>query len=676
MPKNQKEPIARNEDFRLLIERKRKPREGGKGAQFDLQPSFATDRIHDDAVYLRTMSNFELFQGDEELVAPLWNICTPEFWKNVTARGYVASLSGLGRFLYQAGHWDIAFGDNHYELFEFSGITGLSIEANSGWRGGTEAIFWLETQKYSYALQVPLISYGRVWKTVIEDWMEHGHPDPTFRQVSHKKARPAWCPNISEWTALQKRRAAEDAEAVSNAQAGSSNDAPPSNKSMAQSTSKSALTPNPSSKPKTKPINIPVTALSLRRSTRHSSTRRAAGSPKPKVPADKSSDAKDSDEFDNEDKEIGAGNEDGNGNEDDEEVDEDASKGEGEDAVVKHTARSKGEGEDGEGEDEEGEDEEGEDEEGEDEEDAMAEEEEHEQGGKGNGQRKGEERGKGKEKGKGKETGKSKPQTKVVSTRRRESEPEPESDAVSLSGDFDSSGSGREKLSKVTPPKQATEGPASPQRPKDLDGRQEAELEQLKPPVEELEGQKRKAQDAEGPVEKGPEANAPAKRPRVLEASATGGDLSDLKLRAELDEFELPRDPLHASRKARLAREVASLSPGPSTRQAIQMPALEITPRSASVGFASSQPGQLSLSDSTPASSQPQAPETGPPFTQNWGGYTSLAALEEAQALESSEVTDAVTADKEERRRRLGDTGGLDSRSNRRGGRAGPVLHG
>lgn len=81
------------------------------------------------------MAFFE-FKEQTLYAAPIYESCTPDFWKKVKVNGWAGSLSGPGRELLQAGHWDLDFPGTHYEYFEIKDVVGLELGRHKSWRRG------------------------------------------------------------------------------------------------------------------------------------------------------------------------------------------------------------------------------------------------------------------------------------------------------------------------------------------------------------------------------------------------------------------------------------------------------------------------------------------------------------------------------------------------------------
>ncbi|KAF8595566.1 hypothetical protein BDV93DRAFT_514900 [Ceratobasidium sp. AG-I] len=178
---------------------------------------------------LRTMSFFEFKKGDD-FVLPFYENNTPEFWKDVVIYGWAGSLSDDGSQIYQSGFWDFKYPGSHYEYFKIENIVDMEINPHAAWRGGqvhvffflvstiratykiipptpisrTEPILWLNTNRFSYAMQKPEPTYATPWAKVVTSWKRHTGLDGTFHQVQPSYPRPNWFNENKQWTHFQR----------------------------------------------------------------------------------------------------------------------------------------------------------------------------------------------------------------------------------------------------------------------------------------------------------------------------------------------------------------------------------------------------------------------------------------------------------------------------------------
>ncbi|KEP45922.1 hypothetical protein V565_230630, partial [Rhizoctonia solani 123E] len=148
--------------------------------------------------------NWFVFMRDGHHVAPLYERCTPDYWKGVRAYGFIASLSGEARWHIMGGFWDFTWGGREMALVCIDQLYGLSKESSPHWRGGETAL-WLETKLgYSYALLDPAEEYLSVWTPVVKSWIPVGDgEDPTYHDVKPNKAQPAWWKGARAWTFMR-----------------------------------------------------------------------------------------------------------------------------------------------------------------------------------------------------------------------------------------------------------------------------------------------------------------------------------------------------------------------------------------------------------------------------------------------------------------------------------------
>lgn len=68
-----------------------------------------------------------------------------------------------------------------------------------------EPILWINTHRFSYALQTPAPEYQAAWDTVLQSWKTHLRRDPTFEQVQPGQPKPSWWKLKREWDYFQRK---------------------------------------------------------------------------------------------------------------------------------------------------------------------------------------------------------------------------------------------------------------------------------------------------------------------------------------------------------------------------------------------------------------------------------------------------------------------------------------
>ncbi|KDN35421.1 hypothetical protein RSAG8_11598, partial [Rhizoctonia solani AG-8 WAC10335] len=152
---------------------------------------------------------------ERNALPPVYDACTPHFVRQLRVQGLVASLSGGSRYLFQSGWWNInTFSDDfHFEAMNITGIVGMSLEKANAWRHRIDAALWLDTKKYTYALQEPHPLYHDIWETVVHGWSQPGTGlSATFVSVPPTFPQPVWFLNNCAWNHVQKHyvKASED----------------------------------------------------------------------------------------------------------------------------------------------------------------------------------------------------------------------------------------------------------------------------------------------------------------------------------------------------------------------------------------------------------------------------------------------------------------------------------
>ena len=83
----------------------------------------------------RTATYFQFLDKETgELVTPLYERSTKQFWQGVRMKCLVASLVGRSRNIIQAGYWGVEFPELHFALMEIDNITGMFLEKDPSWR--------------------------------------------------------------------------------------------------------------------------------------------------------------------------------------------------------------------------------------------------------------------------------------------------------------------------------------------------------------------------------------------------------------------------------------------------------------------------------------------------------------------------------------------------------------
>ncbi|KAG8733282.1 hypothetical protein FRC10_000326 [Ceratobasidium sp. 414] len=167
----------------------------------------------------RTMSEFTFtMKNGSDFTLPASGGLMQRFWRRVRATGCVASVMGESGGHFQAGYWDVATHDRHFECVQLNNIVGIEFEAIEGWRGGTEPAILLKTSSFAYVLQYASQGFEQTWEAALQALARansSGQPRQ-FRQHDVMTGQPPWWPVRSDWGALYDRHKTSGGESAGN----------------------------------------------------------------------------------------------------------------------------------------------------------------------------------------------------------------------------------------------------------------------------------------------------------------------------------------------------------------------------------------------------------------------------------------------------------------------------
>ncbi|QRW13701.1 hypothetical protein RhiLY_12700 [Ceratobasidium sp. AG-Ba] len=159
-------------------------------------------RIASGQARIRYLTDF-IFVKDGKIVFPVFERCTPEFWKGVQVYGFmIGPTSSIDRWYIWSLHWWLA--KQQVELVRIDNVIGIEKQNDLRYRNGNE-------QGYAYALMEPDESIAQGWRFVNASWKKEGRDGlPVCVPADPDLAPPDWWHNKGEvtgraaWQALQR----------------------------------------------------------------------------------------------------------------------------------------------------------------------------------------------------------------------------------------------------------------------------------------------------------------------------------------------------------------------------------------------------------------------------------------------------------------------------------------
>ncbi|QRV78916.1 hypothetical protein RhiJN_06931 [Ceratobasidium sp. AG-Ba] len=151
---------------------------------FKLDNESAKDMPQADMARVRLLTDFIFVKG-KELVFPIYDECTAEFWEGVEVYGFMLmpGTNGDGRWFAWTLLWQLDWPDKHFELVRIKNVLGISLERSEHYRNGHELALFLNTARnYSYALMEPEDTIRERWLHVLASWSK--------AQVTKKNRKP------------------------------------------------------------------------------------------------------------------------------------------------------------------------------------------------------------------------------------------------------------------------------------------------------------------------------------------------------------------------------------------------------------------------------------------------------------------------------------------------------
>ncbi|KAG9099554.1 hypothetical protein FRC06_005157 [Ceratobasidium sp. 370] len=176
---------------------------------------FGTDETEIDfllSARVRLLTDF-IFVKNGEVVYPLYDKCTSDFWDGLEVWGFTMSPTSRNRWLAWSLLWWIDWADKHLALVRIDRISGISKERSEHFRNGNETALWLNSQQgFSYALMEPEDLMAPGWIPVLRSWEDIGPldlklcrpvdaPAGVIPEWWHDKTKVA---GKSAWQAIQK----------------------------------------------------------------------------------------------------------------------------------------------------------------------------------------------------------------------------------------------------------------------------------------------------------------------------------------------------------------------------------------------------------------------------------------------------------------------------------------
>ncbi|QRW09556.1 hypothetical protein RhiLY_08555 [Ceratobasidium sp. AG-Ba] len=167
-------------------------------------------RIASGQARIRYLTDF-IFVKDGKIVFPVYERCTPEFWKGVQVYGFmIGPTSSIDRWYIWSLHWWLA--KQQVELVRIDNVIGIEKQNDLRYRNGNEQVLWLNSRKgYAYALMEPDESIAQGWRFVNASWKKEGRDGlPVCVPADPDLAPPDWWHNKGEvtgraaWQALQR----------------------------------------------------------------------------------------------------------------------------------------------------------------------------------------------------------------------------------------------------------------------------------------------------------------------------------------------------------------------------------------------------------------------------------------------------------------------------------------
>ncbi|QRV80774.1 hypothetical protein RhiJN_08789 [Ceratobasidium sp. AG-Ba] len=151
---------------------------------FKLDNESAKDKPQAGMARVRLLTDFIFVKG-KELVFPIYDECTAEFWEGVEVYGFMLmpGTNGDGRWFAWTLLWQLDWPDKHFELVRIKNVLGISLERSEHYRNGHELALFLNTAgNYSYALMEPEDTIRERWLHVLASWSK--------AQVTKKNRKP------------------------------------------------------------------------------------------------------------------------------------------------------------------------------------------------------------------------------------------------------------------------------------------------------------------------------------------------------------------------------------------------------------------------------------------------------------------------------------------------------